>query len=54
MEFRFRRASDGALRWLTSLGRVTADDAGRPRLIGVTLDVTGQRRAEEDLRPSAG
>jgi PAS domain S-box-containing protein len=50
MEFRFKRASDGAIRWLASLGRVIVDDAGRPRLIGVTLDVTGQRQAEEDLR----
>jgi PAS domain S-box-containing protein len=50
MEFRIRRASDGARLWLASLGRVVPDGNGHPRLLGVTMNVTGQRQAEEGLR----
>ena len=51
LEFRIRRGSDGAIRWLASLGRVVRDEAGRPgRIVGVNFDITERRQAEEDLR----
>ena len=51
LEFRIRRASDGAVRWLAALARrVTngADEASR--LVGVSIDVTERRQAEDDVR----
>lgn len=51
LEFRIRRGSDGALRWLASRGRLVRDDAGRAsRIIGVNFDVTERRNAEDQLR----
>ncbi|WP_180982411.1 PAS domain S-box protein [Methylocella silvestris] len=47
-EFRIRRHSDGVLRWLSLRGR-TFFENGRPvSRIGVMLDVTQNRRLEED------
>jgi PAS domain S-box-containing protein len=47
LEFRVR-AKDGSFRWIHSRGQVVRED-GRPvRLIGVGMDVTERRRAEED------
>jgi PAS domain S-box-containing protein len=41
------------LRWLSSRGRPHFDASGRPvRLMGVTVDVSEQRRAQEALRTS--
>ena len=41
----------GAVRWLSTAGRVIRDAEGRPiRMIGATTDVTDRRRAEEELR----
>ena len=51
LEFRIRRASDGAQRWLASMGCLVKSDAEcPPRIIGLNLDVTDRRQAEDDLR----
>ena len=51
LEFRIRRATDGARRWLASFGRLVTDDAGRPlRIVGVNLDITDRREAKEAVR----
>ena len=51
VEFRIRRGSDGACRWLASLGRLVKDSAGRPcSIMGVNFDITEWRQAEADLR----
>jgi PAS domain S-box-containing protein len=51
-EFRVLRP-DGTVRWLRETGRVECDETGAPvRLIGVSLDVTDRRRAEDRLRAS--
>ena len=52
-EFRIRRASDGAERWVAATGRVYFDEAGRPtRGIGTLADISDQKRAVEALRES--
>jgi PAS domain S-box-containing protein len=52
-EFRIRRRSDGQIRWLVSRGRVFYNEAGEPtRMIGINMDVTERKRAEEALRRS--
>ena len=44
-EFR-TKAADGRPRWLLGLGKVVADEAGRPhRVIGLNQDVTHAKRA---------
>jgi len=49
-QYRIRRQSDGEIRWLESRGRVLLDDAQEPiRLIGVSMDITDRKRAEESL-----
>ncbi|HEY7166963.1 MAG TPA: ATP-binding protein, partial [Candidatus Binatia bacterium] len=49
-EFRIFR-SDGAERWVASQARVMLDEAGSPgRLVGVNIDITDRKRAEEALR----
>jgi transcriptional regulator with GAF, ATPase, and Fis domain len=49
-EYRIVRP-DGTERWISSRGRVqTGPDDGSDRLMGVSLDVTDQRRAEDELR----
>ncbi len=51
MEFRIRRASDGARHWLVSRGRQVIDDNGHPcRVVGVNFDITDLRQAEDELR----
>lgn len=51
LEFRSRR-SDGSLRWLRCIGRVSIDGRGRAvRMSGVIDDFTGQRTVE--ARPAA-
>jgi PAS domain S-box-containing protein len=43
----------GGIRWIQTRGKVFFDDAGRPlRLIGVDIDITDRKRAEEELRAS--
>jgi PAS domain S-box-containing protein len=52
-EFRIRRRSDGDVRWVSSRGRVYYNEAGEPiRMIGINMDVTERKRAEEALRRS--
>lgn len=47
IEYRIVR-TDGALRWLSSTGRVIVDNHGRPvRMVGICRDVTERRRVEE-------
>jgi PAS domain S-box-containing protein len=51
VEYRLRRASDGAYRWHLSVGRPIRDVAGRiSRWFGATTDVHDQKVAEEELR----
>ena len=40
---------DGQIRWIIASGRGVCDEAGRPlRMVGVTLDITERKRAEEE------
>jgi PAS domain S-box-containing protein len=49
-EYRIVRADGGGLLWLESRGRFLYDAAGRAtRLVGVCLDITMRKRAEERL-----
>jgi PAS domain S-box-containing protein len=42
---------NGSVRWLLSRSRVIKDDSGKPlRLIGVNMDITERKQAEERLR----
>lgn len=51
-EYRFVRA-DGTVRWIASRGTVLPDADGRPtRLIGIAMDVTERRAAQEAVRDS--
>jgi PAS domain S-box-containing protein len=50
IEFRIIRP-DGNVRWLNSRGHSLYDEAGRPiRMLGITIDVTERKHAEESLR----
>lgn len=49
LEFRIIRA-DGALRWLSSRGKVFSLSNRPVRLAGVTLDITDHKRAEAELK----
>jgi PAS domain S-box-containing protein len=50
-EDEYRIIRDGETRWVRSQGDVELDDQGRPyRLVGVIMDVTDRRRAEEERR----
>ena len=50
VDFRIVRP-DGAVRWLTTGGRVQFDAERRPvRMLGVTTDITERKRVEEQLR----
>jgi PAS domain S-box-containing protein len=52
-EFRIRRTSDGACRFIQASETVRANDRGQTEwVVGTNLDVTDRRRAEEDLRKS--
>ena len=52
-EYRICRQIDREMRWVESRGRVFFDDTGKAiRLIGVTMDITDRKRAEEALRRS--
>ena len=51
-EFRIVR-QDGAIRWMTGRGQSLYDEAGKPtRMIGINIDVTERKLAEEALRNS--
>ncbi len=50
-EYRIRRASDGAVRWIRDTGFPILDGAGRvQRVAGLAQDVTDQREAEQRQR----
>jgi two-component sensor histidine kinase len=50
VEYRVRRR-DGAVRWISSRGRLTRDPEGRPiRMTGVIWDATERREADERQR----
>jgi diguanylate cyclase (GGDEF)-like protein/PAS domain S-box-containing protein len=52
-EFRIHRASDGAMRWITSTGRTFFDADGTPvRMLGTIRDITERKQALEDLKSS--
>jgi PAS domain S-box-containing protein len=52
IEYRIVRP-DGSVRWIASQGRVFADDSSTPqRLMGVNIDITARKIAEEALRES--
>ena len=42
---------DGGVRWLYARGQLVFDENGRPaRMMGILMDVTDRKQAEEDLR----
>jgi hypothetical protein len=42
---------DGSIHWITGVGRTFYDEAGVPlRAAGICLDITGQKRLEEQIR----
>ena len=46
---------DQRVRWITASGRVDFDSAGKPlRLLGICIDTSEQRRAEEAVREARG
>jgi PAS domain S-box-containing protein len=52
LQFRIRRA-DGQLRWMESFGEVVYDEEKTPsRIVGVAIDITERRLAEQSLRTS--
>lgn len=55
IDFRIKHQQTGEQRWVRSRATAVLDDQGRPaRLVGVNVDVTGERRREEGLRELAG
>jgi PAS domain S-box-containing protein len=53
LQFRIRRRDTGEIRWLEGRGRVLYDEKGAPvRVLGVSIDITEQKRAEEEARES--
>ena len=59
VEYRIRRASDGAIRWIARRAEFERDDDGDlavdppSRMVGVVQDITERRVAEEAVRASA-
>jgi PAS domain S-box-containing protein len=54
VEYRIRRADDGALRWIARKGELERDATGTPvRLVGVIQDVTEQRLARREAEQNA-
>jgi PAS domain S-box-containing protein len=49
-EFRIVRPSDNAVRWLHVSGRTVPNEAGPPRRIGVTFDITDRKQDEQALQ----
>ncbi len=53
MDFRIIRASDGAIRWVSTKGEVHFDPDGRPmRAMGAIYDITERKQMEAALRES--
>ena len=51
VEFRILRVNDGSLRWLRAIGARV--DNGERRLIGIVLDITERRQAEQRWREAS-
>ena len=52
-EFRIRRKDNGEVRWIAARGTVICDESGAPRsMVGINMDVTERKRAEEAIRES--
>ena len=50
-EWRIRRRNDGQIRWITARAKILNDENGQPlRMIGVNIDVTERKQAEEEVR----
>jgi PAS domain S-box-containing protein len=50
-ELRIRRRNDGEIRWITARAKILYDDQRQPwRMIGLNMDVTERKRAEEEVR----
>ena len=54
MEYRINRLDDGELRWVAVNGKVLdqADGTTSPRMIGVVVDITERKQAEQALQDS--
>jgi PAS domain S-box-containing protein len=53
VEFRIRRRDNGEIHWMDGRGKVLFDEAGQPvRMIGMNMDITERKQAEERLRKS--
>ena len=53
VEYRIRRQGDGQERWISTRGRRRRSPAGEPQgVMGVSIDVTARKAAEEGLRAS--
>ena len=53
VEYRIILPGDGRVRWIASRGRPQFKSTGEPeRLMGVSIDVTERKRAEEAFRAS--
>jgi len=51
LQFQFRHAATGELRWMEARGKATYDADGRPQMLhGLGIDITDQKRAVEALR----
>jgi PAS domain S-box-containing protein len=51
VDYRIRRHDTGEIRWLHCRGAVNHDEQRRPlRMVGINVDITEQKRAEEALR----
>jgi PAS domain S-box-containing protein len=54
LEVEFRVLAGGRLRWLLSKGRLVTNGIGEPLLIGLVLDITTRKEAEQAIRESEG
>jgi PAS domain S-box-containing protein len=52
-QFRIRRQDTGEVRWIEGRGHILRDSDGEPaRMVGFSIDISEQKRAEEALRAS--
>lgn len=50
-EWRIHRRNDGQIRWIAARAKILNDDKGKPwRMIGLNMDVTERKQAEEEVR----
>jgi PAS domain S-box-containing protein len=53
LEFRIQRRDNGDIRWMHGRGKIYPDEAGNPsRMLGINIDITDQKNAEQALRES--